>query len=263
MITLQYIGDRYNKKGGEKHQMVKEQFKERFRGLYDLSGCSSIAEFSRRLDMNRQSVDRYYNGERCPDSSALTQICEKMKVSADWLLGLSDVKSSSSDIKDVCEITGLSEKAVEKITAVKPYRDTKGLLPTIDYNEADGKLTKEGIEKQKKKKPHYSMMVSTLSKLIETERFSGLIIAYKRFLDSATKLKESTLQTPDNRLNDLETVVLSRDEATRYYMQRVIDEITIICDDEYKKNYQIAMVNEQKRIIEEAEKEDDIESGDD
>lgn len=243
--------------------MEKTQFNKRFRVLYDLSGCTSITQFAKILGMNRQSVDRYYNNQRIPDAKALAQICEKMNVSADWLLGLSDIRSTSYDVQTCVKTTGLSEKAIEKLTQTKPYKDLSELLPT-DYVHEDGKykLTEKGKQKVKNIKPTVSIMASTLSKLIETERFSGLIIAYKRFLDSASKLKESSLHEPENHLNDIETVVLSREEATRYFMRRVADEIIIICDDEFKKNYQIAMENEQKRIEEESEKEDDIENGD-
>ncbi len=95
--------------------MEKDRFKSRFRKLYELSGCVSITQFAKQLEMNRQSVDRYYNGERCPDAPALAQICEKMDVSADWLLGLSEVRSTSSDINTCVQTMGITEDATKAI----------------------------------------------------------------------------------------------------------------------------------------------------
>lgn len=43
-------------------------------------------------------------------------LCRYLGVSADWLLGLSDVESPETDLQAVCEYTGLSEGAVDYIT---------------------------------------------------------------------------------------------------------------------------------------------------
>ena len=114
--------------------MEKDHFKLRFRKLYELSGCASITQFARDLDMNRQSVDRYYNGERCPDAPALAQICEKMNVSADWLLGLSEVRSTSSDINTCVQTMGISEDATMAIININPEQKS-AFNRFIQHNE--------------------------------------------------------------------------------------------------------------------------------
>ena len=74
-------------------------FKERFR---ELQGEMSNTEFADFLGMSRQTVGFYLNGNRVPDIIGLEQISSKCNVSADWLLGLSAVKSLDTDCKSVC-----------------------------------------------------------------------------------------------------------------------------------------------------------------
>ena len=90
-------------------------FRDRFRELYTMSQCQSITQFAQKLKMNRQSVDRYYNGDRLPDLTSIIQICRIMSVSADWLLGLSDVKSQSADTINAVNVLGISEEAVKTV----------------------------------------------------------------------------------------------------------------------------------------------------
>lgn len=65
-------------------------FSERLR---ELQGDRSNVEFAAFLGMSRQTIGFYLNGDRIPDILALRQIAEHCSVSADWLLGLSDIKA--------------------------------------------------------------------------------------------------------------------------------------------------------------------------
>ena len=87
-------------------------FRERFR---ELQGNMSNTEFAEFLDISRQTVGFYCNGERITDALGLKKIAEKCNVSADWLIGLSDIKSIDQDVKVACEYTGLTEEAVETL----------------------------------------------------------------------------------------------------------------------------------------------------
>ncbi len=83
-------------------------FTERFR---ELQGEKSNTEFAEFLGLSRQTVGFYCNGDRVPDALTLIKISQKCGVSADWLLGLSDVRSLDGDLKQTCKYTGLSEVA--------------------------------------------------------------------------------------------------------------------------------------------------------
>lgn len=85
-------------------------FTERFT---QLRGDMTQAAFSEFLGMSRPTVGFYESGSRIPDALGLKAIAEKCHVSADWLLGLSDVKSPDGDLQQACNYTGLSEKTVK------------------------------------------------------------------------------------------------------------------------------------------------------
>lgn len=91
-------------------------FTNRFR---ELQGNRSNTEFAEFLNISRQTVGFYCNGDRIPDAYVLHQIATKCAVSADWLLGLSDVKSDDTDIQSICKKTGLSEEITQFLISKK------------------------------------------------------------------------------------------------------------------------------------------------
>lgn len=84
-------------------------FAERFSSL---RGNRTQAEFSEFLNISRQTVSFYENGDRIPDALALRDIALKCGVTSDWLLGISDAKTADIDCQRVCQYTGLSDRAV-------------------------------------------------------------------------------------------------------------------------------------------------------
>ena len=67
----------------------------------------------------RQAIGYYADGSSSPDWKTIVKLAQFFSVSTDWLLGLTDVQSSDTDMKQVCDYTGLSEKAVEQIVEWK------------------------------------------------------------------------------------------------------------------------------------------------
>ena len=106
-------------------------FRERFR---ELQGDMSNTEFADFLGLSRQTVGFYCNGERIPDALVLKHIAEKCNVSADWLLGLSEIRSTDIDVQRICKKTGLSEKAANVLLALgeETQEDHDDILPYID-----------------------------------------------------------------------------------------------------------------------------------
>ena len=66
--------------------------------------------------IQRQSISQYMQGQSKPDTTRLTAICKALKVSADYLLGLSDTERKSPTLRAAVEYTGLSEAAIVTIT---------------------------------------------------------------------------------------------------------------------------------------------------
>ncbi len=76
---------------------------------------SKLAELT---GITQQTLSRYEKGERQASLDFVIHAAAVFGVSADYLLGLSDVRSTEQDMKCACEVTGLSEKAVLNIKRI-------------------------------------------------------------------------------------------------------------------------------------------------
>ena len=84
-----------------------------------LMGDMTLEQFATFLGMSRATVGFYAAGQRIPDALGLKKIAEKCKVSADWLLGISETPTLIPDIKKVCVYTGLTESTVVSLNIRK------------------------------------------------------------------------------------------------------------------------------------------------
>lgn len=106
-----------------------EVFADRLIKLREKLGVSQ-QELADCLGVTRQSLSLYEKAARTINIDLLVKIANYFKVSTDYLLGLSDVQSVNEDIKVVCKITGLSEKAVQRLSDMQicdfnmPYKRT-------------------------------------------------------------------------------------------------------------------------------------------
>ena len=73
------------------------------------------------IEMRPQTVSLYTTGQSAPDVNTLRKMAEFFHVSADYLIGLSDVKKPDTTIQAICEYTGLSERAVSDLRSL--YND--------------------------------------------------------------------------------------------------------------------------------------------
>lgn len=80
-----------------------------------LLGDMSTTDFADKVDVSRQTMGFYLNGDRIPDSLTLARICKVCSVSSDWLLGLTNDPEPRPCAADEL---GLTNKA---IGAVKNY----------------------------------------------------------------------------------------------------------------------------------------------
>lgn len=101
-------------------------FTERFRSLQSDRTNTEFADF---LGLSRQTVGFYCNGDRLPDVITLRQIAKKCNVTADWLLGLTDVAAPESDKRSICDYTGLNEDSIEFLHTFIADRDEDGVYP--------------------------------------------------------------------------------------------------------------------------------------
>lgn len=98
-------------------------FTERFRELQE---GRSNTEFAYFLGISRQTVGFYCNGDRVPDAMTLIKISQKCGVSADWLLGLSQIRTPNEDIRKIGDLLPLSESAIQKLVGMTAPDDLGG-----------------------------------------------------------------------------------------------------------------------------------------
>lgn len=89
-------------------------FSQRLKELREEQGWS-LQNLADNLEVSRASVGYYEKGERVPDIEVLVSISKLFNVSTDYLLGLTDIKNTSLDVKIACKVTGLSESAVKAL----------------------------------------------------------------------------------------------------------------------------------------------------
>ena len=87
----------------------------------------------------RQAISQYADGSVQPNIEKLYKIAEFFKVSADYLLGMSDITTSDVDDKAINQILGLSEKAISLLK--EKVDDMLCLYGTSNFNEIIGQHT--------------------------------------------------------------------------------------------------------------------------
>ena len=87
-------------------------FPTRLRELRKEKGVSQ-QQCSEELGISKSAIGYWETGDTLPDAKSVAQMAEYYGVSADYLLGLSDVKSPDVDIRKICEFTGLTELAAK------------------------------------------------------------------------------------------------------------------------------------------------------
>lgn len=115
----------------------------------------SLEDLAEEFGASRQTVSKWLSAKALPDIDQLEKIANYYKVSTDYLLGLSNAKSSDVNVKSAMEYTGLSEEAVE------------WLHIGLDDFECDGEV---GLDEQTKKENR-----AIVSALIQDKAFSKMI----------------------------------------------------------------------------------------
>lgn len=87
------------------------------------------------LKITRQSLSLYEKAERTINIDLLVKIANYFNVSADYLLGLNENATTDTDLKAVCDYTGLNEKSVHLLNLlnkVKKLNISEMQPPIID-----------------------------------------------------------------------------------------------------------------------------------
>lgn len=103
-----------------------------FLRLEGVRGTRSVAEFARILGVRQQTLNNYMNG-REPPAAFVVLVCEKMNLSADWLLGLKDNNECSGDINKWRSAALASQRKLDKVNEAlgKIIEGTKALQEAV------------------------------------------------------------------------------------------------------------------------------------
>lgn len=99
----------------------------RLKAVRTAAGLSQ-REMADRVGISNKVLSFYEQGRNTPDAVFIKRFAEVNQCSADYLLGLSDVKTQQADVRTICYQTGLSEKAVQQIKACCARRYLNRLL---------------------------------------------------------------------------------------------------------------------------------------
>lgn len=110
----------------------KEVFPTRLRELMKKHNLTQEA-LANETGIARTTIGAYRTGQRTPHGEKLVKLANRFDVSADWLLGISDVKKVDAELASVCTYTGLSENAVMHLRTNENARNIINLLLENEY----------------------------------------------------------------------------------------------------------------------------------
>lgn len=90
----------------------------RLRALMDEAGCTQ-AELANYLGVTRQSVSAYTDGSANLSPDTIVLVAGFFHVSADYLLGMSDIRTTDCDLSAVCNYLGLNERTAVALRNLK------------------------------------------------------------------------------------------------------------------------------------------------
>lgn len=71
------------------------------------------------IGKTRQAVGYYADGSSSPDWETIVKIAKHFGVSTDYLLGLTDQPTLNTEIRAICDYTGLSERSIQELNYCK------------------------------------------------------------------------------------------------------------------------------------------------
>lgn len=92
----------------------KQMFAKRLKELREEKGLNQ-KECAEKLNISRGSISFYENGERLPDIETIYNMAKFFNVSADYLIGLTDISTADTNVQAVCKYTGVSQNVIDML----------------------------------------------------------------------------------------------------------------------------------------------------
>lgn len=95
-----------------KNGLYNAAFAVRLRELFEENNITQAA-VAEKLGTTRQTIGNWLLGKSQPDFETLVKLSDLFETTTDYLLGRTETKTVETNIRSVCDYTGLSEEAAE------------------------------------------------------------------------------------------------------------------------------------------------------
>jgi transcriptional regulator with XRE-family HTH domain len=193
-------------------------------------------EMATALFVDRVTVSQWENGERDIKTGNIVSIAAYLGVSTDYLLGVSDIKTTNSDIQSIAKTTGLSEEAINELSSIPDYGGVPG---SDDYK----------VAKYIHSKTMRNRLIINL--LLTNKRGKKALEALTHYLFATLKNDNFTPFTLELKLPDCDDIWTDKPELSNEVLRGALLEIAvhelklIQTDNVIKKNF-----NDRVKILE-------------
>lgn len=160
--------------------------------LRELVGDRTNQEVADGVGVSRQTVGQFVLGNTKPDIDTLCKLADFFGVSTDYLLCRTDIGSTDLDLKEACEFTGLSEKAVEKLHEIN----------TAEYGRH---YEKNGIESFKVFPNVNSEFLGIINNILNDEYFDTVLKKIHRLLFSEINFNKEPTEADEHKAQSILT----------------------------------------------------------
>lgn len=101
-------------------------------GKLRVGANESQQDLADKIGVKRETVKFWESGDRQIKGGDIAKLAKHFDVSADYLLGLSDVRTLDRDLKFVCEYTRLSEASIKELLEIPQYVGGEAYLGALD-----------------------------------------------------------------------------------------------------------------------------------
>lgn len=132
----------------EENKPTKESsIAERIRWLRTSRGMEQ-EELASKINVTRKTIN-VYEGEKNKKgipTDIIKEIAKVFDVTTDYLLGMTDLKSTSSDYKSIHKVTGLTDDAISVLEEYNTIYDGQVLIPVLNFLIAQEELPLDEIQ---------------------------------------------------------------------------------------------------------------------
>lgn len=205
--------------GGEGNE-TKFAFATRINDLIDQQGLRQ-SDLSNMTGIATGTISGYRNGDKEPTITNLRKIAQALDVSADYLIGLSDVRTPDIDTQAICKKIGCSDVVIENLTFL--YSGEKNIGGTIFKKHKQKRVSTDFLD-QFFSSPKLEHFLLTIKRTVYAK--NEAVILYKQANTCHKELDNIELRLAQEVDAEVETGKIDPDEAIYIFEQRCRMDIT-------------------------------------